>query len=1117
MIRFFGIPIDNLTTVLLVITGCIIGSVLLLALTNRIFFKIGVRNIGRRRVQMGLIIFALMLSTTLLSSVLATGDVLTSTVQSVAIYNWGNIDETVVGGRGPLGTFSQRIYNRVESHVSTSKTIAAVAADLHENNLLVADESSRQVRSGVTALAVLPGSEQGFGGMLDVNTKQHLAIKSLGTNDVYLNLSAAQLLNAQPGDTLYLYSSNWPGRRYSMRVAATVGNAGLVGDTPYILARLDTFQNIENTPGRINEIFVANRGGGGLNGVGLSEQVTQELKTILPRFVHVDQVKQQGIQTSQSAENIFSTVFSLFSLFALAIGLLLIFLIFVLLAAERRAEMGMARAIGVQRYHLVLMYIFEGAVYDFLSSLVGIVIGVGSSILLLNFLQPILQRFNFPLKFSLQPHSLIVAYCLGVIFTFCSVAISSWLVSHMTIVQAIRDLPEIEHTPLSLTEIKQLFWQYPGTDYRSREKTPLFTTVKMRLRRIRRLLLEHVPNVVLEILRTLAVLGLLPLVAGLGVLQWGLASREIIPFSLGVSLTVLGCGLLFNALLQRLIVPLSTPSGGQAQGSVPTVMVLGRWAQGFVSTVGGVGRGRLQRALFTLSVTLVGCAIVAYWALPFDVLARLGLPRFAGGIEVFFVAGIMMIFCTAWVLLVNAHLWLAPLLALCARLPGLYVLGKLSSAYPLHNRFRTWLNMVMFSLVVFAMTVMAIITTAMQNTYVDINTQTGGYDIQATAYFKPLPDLSTSLQQYGINPAAFTTIGESDTTTVGVIQPSAQRARWGYYPAQIVNGGFLQGYGLHLSARANGFSSDAAIWQALQTHPDYALLDSSAVPDNPNTLVNPGVYDPSAPSADQAGGPATPPNFFSETTFKLAGVYQGEKVFPATPVWIADETNRQSLKVTIIGIVDNSDSAHFGLYISQALYDKAGLTKPLDPANPNQESYYFKVAPGQDKHALSLALGSAFLDYGLETTVLEDLIWQAHGPRIFLSQVLLGVVAITLLLGVAGLAITGTRAVVERRQQIGMLRALGCSRLLVQGSFLLESFLIGALGSTLGIVLGLILARNIFAANFFERYQTGLVFGIPWQQLEIIIAVSLLASLLGALLPAWQAGRVTPAEALRYV
>jgi putative ABC transport system permease protein len=1129
MIRFFGIPIDNLTTILLVVTGCIIGGVLLLALTNRIFFKIGVRNIGRRRVQMGLIIFALMLSTTLLSSVLATGDVLTSTVQSVAVYNWANIDETIEGGRGPLGTFSQRIYNRVQTYAHTSKTIAAVGADLRESNLLVADESSRQVHSNVTALAVLPGSEQGFGGMLDVNTKQQLSIESLGTNDVYLNLTTAQLLNAHIGDTLYLYSSSWPGRRYAMRVAAIVGNAGLVGDNAYMLARLDTFQNIEESPGMINEIVIANRGGGGLNGVGLSEQVSKELNAILPPSVHVNQVKQQGIHTSQVAQNIFSHVFSLFSLFALAIGLLLIFLIFVLLAAERRSEMGMARAIGVQRHHLVLMYIFEGAVYDFLSSLVGIVIGMGSSILLLNFLQPMLQRFNFPLKFSFQPHSLIVAYCLGVIFTFCSVAISSWLVSRMTIVQSMHDLPEIGYVALSFAEIKRLFLQYPRKERRNGEKAPLFTTANMRLHQARRFLFEHVPNVGLELLRTLAVLGFTPLLVGLGLIQWGLARTQIIPFSLGVSLTVLGCGLLLNALLSKLITffsefkqvkqarttlqRVSSSNSGQAQESgaspAPTFPTATRASKH--------APGTFQRVSSSLLVTLVGCAIVAYWALPFDVLAKLGLPRFAGGIEVFFVAGIMMVFCTACVLLANARLWLAPLLALCARLPSLYILAKLSSAYPLHGRFRTWLNMVMFSLVVFAMTVMAIITNAMQNTYVDINTQTGGYDIRATAYFRPLPDLHTSLQQYGINPAAFTTIGKSDTTTVGVIQPSAQQARWGYYPAQIVNGGFLQGYGLHLSARANDFSSDAAIWQALQTHPDYALLDSSAVPYNPNALANPGVYDPSAPPANQAGGPATPPDFNPATTFELGGVFQGEDVFPATPVWIADTSNSQSLRVTIIGIVDNSDSAHFGLYLSQDLYDNAGWTKPLDSGNPHQESYYFKVAPGQDKHALSLALGSAFLDYGLETIVLEDLIWQVRGPRIFLSQVLLGVVGITLLLGVAGLAITGTRAVIERRQQIGMLRALGCSRLLVRGSFLLESFLIGALGSTLGVVLGLILARNIFAANFFERYRTGLEFSIPWQQLEIIIAVSLLASLLGALLPAWQAGRVTPAEALRYV
>jgi len=342
------------------------------------------------------------------------------------------------------------------------------------------------------------------------------------------------------------------------------------------------------------------------------------------------------------------------------------------------------------------------------------------------------------------------------------------------------------------------------------------------------------------------------------------------------------------------------------------------------------------------------------------------------------------------------------------------------------------------------------------------------------------------------------------------------------YPAQVVSDAFLQGYGLHLTARAQGFTSDSAVWQALQTHPNYALIDSSALPYRPDSVTNIPVYDPNSPLPADAGVPTYPPGFDPQYTFALSGVYQGDTTFPATPVWVTTVQNSSpdaplsaltpAMKLTIIGVVDNGDSSHFGLYIPQAAY--TGSTANI--ATPQAQTYYFKVAPGQDKRALALALGSAFLDNGLETTVLEDAIWQIRGPRIFLSDVLLGVVGMTLLLGVIALAITGTRAVIERRQQIGMLRALGCSRLLIQGAFLCESFLIGALGSILGVVLGLILANNIFAVNFFEQFNTDLTFSVPWQELGLIVGIALLASFLGALLPAWQAGRISPAEAIRY-
>jgi ABC-type antimicrobial peptide transport system permease subunit len=80
----------------------------------------------------------------------------------------------------------------------------------------------------------------------------------------------------------------------------------------------------------------------------------------------------------------------------------------------------------------------------------------------------------------------------------------------------------------------------------------------------------------------------------------------------------------------------------------------------------------------------------------------------------------------------------------------------------------------------------------------------------------------------------------------------------------------------------------------------------------------------------------------------------------------------------------------------------------------------------------------------------------------------------------------------------------------------LESFLVGAIGSILGVVLGLILSNNIFAVDFFEQLNTGLVYSVPWEELGLIVGIALLASFLGALLPAWQAGRITPAEAIRY-
>ena len=67
---------------------------------------------------------------------------------------------------------------------------------------------------------------------------------------------------------------------------------------------------------------------------------------------------------------------------------------------------------------------------------------------------------------------------------------------------------------------------------------------------------------------------------------------------------------------------------------------------------------------------------------------------------------------TGWALMANAEVLTGPIIALFGRWSGARMATRLASSYPLHNRFRAGLGVVMFSLVIFAMTVMAIITSA---------------------------------------------------------------------------------------------------------------------------------------------------------------------------------------------------------------------------------------------------------------------------------------------------------------------------------------------------------------------------------------------------------------------
>jgi putative ABC transport system permease protein len=127
-----------------------------------------------------------------------------------------------------------------------------------------------------------------------------------------------------------------------------------------------------------------------------------------------------------------------------------------------------------------------------------------------------------------------------------------------------------------------------------------------------------------------------------------------------------------------------------------------------------------------------------------------------------------------------------------------------------------------------------------------------------------------------------------------------------------------------------------------------------------------------------------------------------------------------------------------------------------------------------------------------------------------------GFIGLGLVVGVAALGVVSARSVVERRQEIGVMRAIGFEQSRVQLSFLIESSMVAIAGLTVGTILGLILSYNIIDDSQRQASWENLRFAVPWLNLAIIYAVVIGAALLTAYLPARQASRVYPAQALRY-
>ena len=117
--------------------------------------------------------------------------------------------------------------------------------------------------------------------------------------------------------------------------------------------------------------------------------------------------------------------------------------------------------------------------------------------------------------------------------------------------------------------------------------------------------------------------------------------------------------------------------------------------------------------------------------------------------------------------------------------------------------------------------------------------------------------------------------------------------------------------------------------------------------------------------------------------------------------------------------------------------------------------------------------------------------------------------------------------VTDKKSDIAILRTLGASPSTITRIFMVQGTIIGVIGTVSGAILGIIFASSIsgfigwlnsaFGLNLFDAYFINyLPSYLRWQDVVIIVCLSLLLSFLATIYPAFRAAKTQPAEALRY-
>jgi putative ABC transport system permease protein len=225
---------------------------------------------------------------------------------------------------------------------------------------------------------------------------------------------------------------------------------------------------------------------------------------------------------------------------------------------------------------------------------------------------------------------------------------------------------------------------------------------------------------------------------------------------------------------------------------------------------------------------------------------------------------------------------------------------------------------------------------------------------------------------------------------------------------------------------------------------------------------------------------------------------------------VRDSVTGISRTVTVVGILSSRIPANIltGVYVNADTYRRLY-------GEPDYRDWYLRLDDGIDSEAAAKDIKAALVTHGVEATSIDEMIDEMLATSRGFIRILQAFMSLGLLVGIASLGVIALRSVVERRQQIGMLRAIGYQRGTVALSFVLESGFVAMMGIVSGVVGATILSWNLLRSDAFAS-TSKITFFVPWGE---IISYSLVAFAFALLMTWWPstcASSVPVAEALRY-